>query len=147
MNITKFNTPEKCKKILNLISIKDFFCFKCGCTVYYNGIEYERICKKCKSKISITRNTIFHNLRFGIEKAFEIAQEYHNSEYTLTSRFVAKKYNITQKTSWNYLKKIKENKVFTEDLFSITKNKKPKSNSIEDKVKKFLENKQRTSIS
>jgi hypothetical protein len=150
MNAAKFNTPEKCKKILMLISYKDFICYKCGCKESYEGIEYQRICKQCKSKISITRNTIFHNLRFGIEKAFGIAQEYYSSEYTLSSGFVAKKYNITQKTSWNFLKKIKENKDFIEELFSKMKKTKVKIDAEFDfieRLKKYPENKQSTFFS
>lgn len=116
MKDKKFNTSVKCKKLLISFS-NDFVCPKCGCIKYYKGFEFEKICRKCKSKISITKNTIFHNLRFGIVKAFEIANEYYNSDYSLSSVGVAKKYCITQKTAWSYLNKIKENKEFVEKIF------------------------------
>ena len=117
MKKNKYNTSEKCKKLLlNIDAV--FICYKCGQNEYYEGKEFEKICKSCKSKTSVTRNTLFHNLRFGIVEAFAIAQEFRNSEYTLSSGFVTKKYNITQKTSWNYLKKLKENKNFIEGVFN-----------------------------
>lgn len=118
MKKNKYDTSEKCKKLLMHNIDAKFICYKCGQNEYYEGKEFDKICKSCKSKTSITRNTLFHNLRFGIVEALAIAQEFRNSENTLSSGFVARKYNITQKTSWNYLKKLKENKIFIEGVFN-----------------------------
>jgi hypothetical protein len=114
----KYDTPEKCKRILMLVSNNDFVCYNCKSIEYYKGIDYEKICKECKAKTSITRSTMFHNVRFGIVKAFGIADAYYKSGYTLSSYHVAKNYGITQKTSWIYLKKIVENKNYVEMIFS-----------------------------
>lgn len=118
MNSKKYDTPEKCKRILMLVSNNDFVCYKCRSIEYYKGINYEKICKECKAKTSITRSTIFHNIRFGIVKAFGIADAYYKSEYTLSSYYVAKNYGITQKTAWIYLKKIMGNKNYVKMIFS-----------------------------
>lgn len=143
MNKNPFNTTLKCKKRLQLISDKNFTCFKCSCEECYAGVECERICRKCKSKISITKNTIFENLRFGLVNAFKIAFEYYSSDYNLTSLHVANKYGITQKTAWHYLKKIKANKSYIEQLFTYEK----VNISLLSKLDAYLLKKQSTSIS
>lgn len=114
----KYDSPEKCKRIIMLVSNDDFICYNCRSIAFYKGVDYEKICKKCKAKTSITRSTIFHNVRFGIVKAFAIADAYYKSEYTLSSYRVARNYGVTQKTAWIYLKKIMENKNYIEMIFS-----------------------------
>ena len=70
------------------------------------------MCSECKSKTSVTRDTIFHNLRFGLLKGFKIMDEMEKSNYELSSIDIAREYGITQTTAWKFLKKIKDNKDF-----------------------------------
>lgn len=118
MSKKKFNSVEKCKKHLFINNSENFICHKCNGTSFYKNIEFTKICKSCKSKTYITQNTIFHNVRFGIVKAFEITIDCYNSNYNLKSIEVSKKYNITQKTAWHFLNKIRNNKQFIEVLFA-----------------------------
>lgn len=136
MDKKKFNTVEKCKKHLFNNNSEKFICHKCNGIIFYNGFEFAKICKSCKSKTYITQNTIFHNVRFGIVKAFEIAIDYHNSNYTLKCIEVSKNYDITQKTAWYFLDKIRNNKEFIEVLFA---NKTKSQLTNEEKLRLFLE--------
>jgi hypothetical protein len=132
----KFNTVEKCKKHLFNNYSEKFKCYKCNGIYFYKGFEFAKICKSCKSKTYITQNTIFHNVRFGIVKAFEITIDYHNSNYTLKSNEVSKNYDITQKTAWYFLDKIRKNKEYIEVLFA---NKTKLQITNEEKLRLFSE--------
>ncbi len=129
MTPDNYETPLKCKIILNIFSDlidtnflnpKIFNCYNCESNEYYDGKEFEKICKVCKARISVTRNTMFHNVRFGIVKAFVIADEYHKSNYSLTSAYLSKKHSISQKTIINYLKKINKNQKYISEVFNTT---------------------------
>lgn len=136
MNKKKFNSVEKCKHHLFINNSEKFICHKCNGINFYKSIDFTKICKSCKSKTYITHNTIFHNVRFGIVKAFEITIDYYNSSYNLKSIEVSKKYNITQKTAWHFLNKIRNNKEFIELLFA---HKTKSGLKTEEKITLFLE--------
>jgi len=55
---------------------------------------------------------MFQNVRFGIVKAFSFALYYHSEHYLISSIKMAKKFGLTQKTAYNFMKKINDNKVF-----------------------------------
>ena len=137
MDKKKFNTVEKCKKHLFINNSEKFICHKCNGVDFYNGFEFAKICKSCKSKTYITQNTIFHNVRFGLIKAFEITIDCYNSNYNLKCIEVSKNYNITQKTAWVFLNKIRNNKEFIDVLFA-HKTKSQLTN--EEKLKLYFEN-------
>ena len=116
-----FNSEKKCKTLLNNIYGNSFICSKCGNNDFYKGIDYNRICKKCKSNNSITKNTPFHNLRFGLVNGFNIAFECYNSTEKLSSTIISKKYKITQKTAWLFIEKLEKEKSLLESLFTQSK--------------------------
>ena len=127
----KFSTEIKCKKFLYSLSAFDFICGKCQNKnePYYSKdftINYIRICKNCKSKISATKNTIFHKVKFTLVKAFFIVIDVYLSGFKITSIEISKRYDITQKTAWLFIKKIKCNKDFVESIFDKRKEKKIK---------------------
>lgn len=138
MNSSKnLNKENDIIYILSLLNESTFKCYKCSSSEFHTGKNYVKICKTCKAKTSITKYTLFHNVRFGLIKAFKIAIEYHNSNYSITSVEISKKYKITQKTAWNFLKKVENNKDY------IIKLNKYNSTSKEDiqnqiKLKKYL---------
>jgi hypothetical protein len=101
----------KCLRILYSYNIDNFSkCKKCGNKKFYIGKKYERICTACKKKTSVTQNTIFENVRFGLVKAFGIIYELHNSNDYLSSITISKRYGITQKSAWLFMNKISNNK-------------------------------------
>ena len=139
----KYSRTIQCKKVLfelklNLKSRNELICYKCGSddlSSYKKNYIFR--CKKCKSKISVTYDTIFHDVRFGLLKAFRIVLEYHEFNYSLSSIKIAKKYNITQKTAWKFLDKIKKNKTEVNKFIS-------RKNELENnpKVNKILKSKE-----
>ena len=135
MSAKKLKSEDYYKKLLYEITDFEFCCYKCNSEKFYDGKDFVKICKKCKTKTFVTRNTIFHNIRFGLVKAFEIAKEYYKSDYTLSSISVAKKYGITQKTAWKFLHKVNMNTHFIEELFNPVLNKNKKDY---EKLKNYL---------
>src|SRR5690554_4231399 len=84
----------------------------CGNEWFYKVSDFGRVCSSCKKKYSVTNGTVFKNLKFGLLKGFRIAfMEYGNS-FTSSSVEVSKEFNITQKTAWNFLSKIRNNQSY-----------------------------------
>ncbi len=105
-----FNNDINCLKFLYTNNqIKT--CDSCEGKDFYRVTDFENtfkiICKTCKKKISPTKNTLFDNVRFGLVKAFHIYIEVTLNEKDFSSVEIAFRYNITQKTAWKFLKKIK----------------------------------------
>ena len=127
-----------CQRALYQIGIDEKFeCYRCGNKQHYlNRKDYSKMCTMCKSKTMVTRDTIFHNLRFELLKGFKILDEMEKSNYELTSIGISRKYGITQTTAWKFQKKIKENKVFVDRiLFENIGRRKAKKNVFRDKQK------------
>ena len=94
---------------MSKIKSKDgFSCKKCGHTKYYKGKDYHRVCQKCYQKESPTSGTIFHHLRFGLQKAFHIIFEMSTSSKGISSVQISKRYGITQKTAWYFMQKVRK---------------------------------------
>jgi len=105
----EFTSDESCKAYLWKIKGKDdFTCSKCGYNKYYNGQDYHRVCQKCYQKESSTASTIFHHLRFGLQKAFYIIFEMSTSSKGISSVQISKRYGITQKTAWYFMQKVRK---------------------------------------
>ena len=112
----KFKSSRQCERIL--LELKKYFYCSCG----YKGRPYIsknsliNICPDCKKKYSPTNGTIFHNLRFGLLKAFNIVEKEIENNYSSKSAEVAKEFKITQKTAWHFLSKIRNNKLEIDKL-------------------------------
>ncbi|KPL23289.1 MAG: hypothetical protein AMS23_06855 [Bacteroides sp. SM1_62] len=97
-----------CNQFLEELKWKDgYTCKKCGGHEYCTDeISLMRRCKKCNYKESVTCGTIFHRLRFPIDKAF----------YILILTSTGREINISQlsnnidlrmKTCWEFHNKVK----------------------------------------
>ena len=106
---------NKCQRILSRIRPK-FECRKCQCTEYYKSTNTQMICKNCKNKYSITNGTLFHWVRFGLLKAFRIVIEDYGNDFTSSVTSISKKYKITRRTAWLFLKKIRSRKDEVKEL-------------------------------
>jgi hypothetical protein len=106
----EFTSESTCKAYLSKIKEKKegFSCKKCGHNKYYNGKDYQRVCQKCYQKESPTAGTIFHHLRFGLQKAFYIIFEMSTSSKGISSVQISKRYGITQKTAWYFMQKVRK---------------------------------------
>ena len=68
----RFNTDQKCKEYLSEIKWGNgFHCPICNHDQYFKGYKpFTRVCKKCKRIDSVTTDTLFHKVKFGLHKAF-----------------------------------------------------------------------------
>lgn len=138
-------STRDCKNLLNRYR-GDFVC-KCGNKKSLKQTSLVKVCSKCKLKYSVTNGTIFHNVRFGLLKAFRIVIEEYNNSFASSSTEVAKKHKITQKTAWLFLNKIRKNKDNVADFVEVIvdpksrkKIHKPKQSNV-DKLKAYLKKK------
>lgn len=105
----RFNTEQKCKEYLSEIKWGNgFHCSICNHDQYFKGFKpFTRACKKCKRIDSVTANTLFHKVKFGLHKAFWIVFEMSCSSKGMSSVQVAKRLGITQKTAWLFMQKVR----------------------------------------
>jgi len=129
-----FNSIEKC--YIPLLDYEINTCKKCGNKYFYTTIKrFEKACKKCKTRYKTTYNTLFHNVRFGLLKAFHIYIEVVYEEPQPKASDLAKKHNLTYKTAYNFKKKVTENAGFMDLDVYLKKN----QLSDKEKLRKFIE--------
>lgn len=106
----KFGTTDQCYEHLASIKWKDgYSCSKCGGIHYIKGKQpFSRRCRKCGYDESTTTNTLFHKLKFGIDKAFEMLYEITTSKKGANSIWLAERFGIQQKTAWLFRQKVQE---------------------------------------
>jgi hypothetical protein len=88
---------------------KGFHCKKCGNEKYFDGAQkFARRCTKCGYNESITAYTIFHSIKFPIEKAFYIAYitVTGRREYTLDA--LSDQLGLRLNTVWAFRHKVAE---------------------------------------
>lgn len=93
----------------NLKWEKAFHCRKCGNEKYFDGAQkFARRCTRCGYNESITAYTIFHSIKFPIEKAFYIAylNVIGHKEYTLET--LAEQLGLRVNTLWAFRHKVAE---------------------------------------
>lgn len=84
-----FSEKEDCLKALSKLKWngnEGYYCHKCDNRTYSDGTAaYSRRCSRCGYQESPTTHTLFHGIRFPLEKAFYILYETLNkNQYTLT---------------------------------------------------------------
>jgi hypothetical protein len=129
-----FSSIEKC--YLPLLNYEVKTCVKCGFIEFYTTIKnYEKACKKCKTRYKTTYNTLFHNVRFGLLKAFHIYIEIVYEEPKPKASELAIRHNLTYKTAYNFKQKVITEFGFMELESYLRKNKL----SNEEKLIRFFE--------
>lgn len=98
-----------------------YSCSKCDNTKYLKGqYKFSRRCTKCGYDESITSNTIFHGIKFPIEKAFYILYVTNNRKSNYTLDELSEMLNMRRNTIWSFKKKIedlyKKNSTSTPDV-------------------------------
>ena len=105
----RFPNDSACKVYLADIKWNDGYkCKKCGhnkSTVRKNHI---RTCTLCHHNESPSSHTAFHKVKFGLQKAFFITFEMVNSTKSLSATQVSKRYEISRKTAWLFMHKIRK---------------------------------------
>lgn len=93
----------------NLKWEKNFSCRKCQNEKYFDGAQkFSRRCTRCGYNESITAFTIFHGIKFPIEKAFYLAYLTVAGKHDLTLEAIAEKLELRINTIWGFKKKVSE---------------------------------------
>ncbi len=105
-----FNDSEKALKFIAEVKWEDgFVCKKCGHTNYCERKSpASRRCTRCKKEESATANTLFHNIKFPINKAFYIAYTVCVEGKDISSYEYSDQLGLNQMTCWKFRKRIKD---------------------------------------
>jgi transposase-like protein len=105
----KFCSEDACKSYLFQEKFrKGFKCPKCNHTHAYQGIKpYTMVCKSCRYIESSTSDTLYHRIKFGLVKAFNIQFEITNTCKGVSVNHISSKYGINYKTAHLFMKKVK----------------------------------------
>lgn len=99
---------DACKAYLSKIKWMDGFkCSKCGSEKGCEKAGYNYQCYSCNHVESSTANTLFHKVKFGLQKAFLIVFEMTTSTKSMSSIQVGKRYGISQTTAWFFMQKVR----------------------------------------
>ena len=129
-----FNSIEIC--YLPLLNYEVETCVRCSSEKFYTTIKnFEKACKKCKTRYKTTYNTLFHNVRFGLLKAFHIYIEIVYEKPQPKASELAIRHNLTYKTAYNFKQKV----IMDFGFMHLTEYLKKNRLSDLDKLLKYLE--------
>jgi len=93
----------------NLKWAHGFECRKCSNEKHFEGVQkFSHRCTRCGYNESITAYTIFHSIKFPIEKAFYIAYLVVAGKKDSTLEILAKQLGLRINTVWGYKHKVLE---------------------------------------
>ncbi len=106
-----FPDDNACFKYLSELKWNEnnpYVCRKCGNTKYTNGVKpFSRKCTRCAYPESVTAYTLFHGLRFPINKAFYMTYLVQKKP-KITLGDLSEILDLRRNTCWNFKKKIIE---------------------------------------
>ena len=104
----RFSSAEDC--ILYLVDLKwgkGFRCKKCGHRHSCSGkAAHSRQCTSCRYVESPTAQTLLHQVKFDLLKAFYIVYFVSTNKKGITSTELSRKLNLRQKTCWSFKRKV-----------------------------------------
>ncbi|MFT6748012.1 MAG: hypothetical protein ACJAZ2_002370 [Glaciecola sp.] len=105
-----FGTKEQCLSYLSSEKWgNNYQCIKCKNEKYSKGKKsFNRRCTKCGYDESPTANTLFHKVKFGIDKAFEMAYDISTSKKGANSVWLAERHGIKQMAAWLFRRKVQQ---------------------------------------
>ena len=103
-----FDDDQKVLKFIADIKWESgFVCRNCGNTNFCDGKSpSSRRCTRCKKEESASAHTLFHNLKFPINKAFFIAYNVCVLGNDISSINYSEKLELNQMTCWKFKKRI-----------------------------------------
>lgn len=107
--LESYPDDEACLKAIQDIKWpRGFKCKKCGYDKFSNAsVWYRKKCNKCGYIESITSNTLFHHLKFPLNKAFYLAYvEYAKAEFT--NEELSHHISLRKPTVWAFRNKVSE---------------------------------------
>ncbi|NOQ72421.1 MAG: IS1595 family transposase [Crocinitomix sp.] len=106
--IKTLGTKEQCMEYLSKNKWnRGYKCRSCDHSLFIKGKQHQsRRCKKCGYDESPTAHTIFHKLKFGLDKAFEMMYDITTSKKGANSIWLAERYDVAQNTAWLFRQKV-----------------------------------------
>lgn len=108
--IKEFGSVELCRE--HLVELKwsnGFSCTKCGHQICIKGRTwYYRKCQKCQYDESCTSNTLFHKLKFPLEKAFFMIYMITTHKKGISSCELSRQFGIKQSAAWFFKRKVQQ---------------------------------------
>jgi hypothetical protein len=103
-----FENSEKVLKFFADMKWADgFVCRKCGHTNFCEGKSpSSRRCTRCKTEESAAAHTLFHNIKFPVNKAFYIAYNVCVLGNEFSSYNFSDQLGLNQMTCWKFRKRI-----------------------------------------
>ena len=104
----KFPDVESCQSYLANLKWKEGYqCRKCAHKNYCGGMSpHSRQCTSCNYTESPTANTLFHQVKFDLLKAFYIVYFVSTNKKGITSTELSRKLSLRQKTWWAFKRKV-----------------------------------------
>lgn len=88
---------------------KGFTCRRCDHSISVKGrTHFHRRCQSCGYDESPTAHTLFHKLKFPIEKAFAIIYELSTLKKGMSTCEISRQYGIHQETAWYFKRKVQQ---------------------------------------
>lgn len=105
---TLYSDTLACYRFLETLKWEhQFICRKCTNDRYFNGLQkFSRRCTRCGYNESITAYTVFHNLKFPIEKAFFITYLAVTGRKTYTLEALSDMLDLRLSTVWGFRQKV-----------------------------------------
>ena len=104
----KFGTKDQCYQYLSDYKWGDgYTCKRCSSEVHIKGKQpFSKRCSKCGYDESTTTGTLFHKLKFDIDKAFKMLYEIVTNKKGANSIWLAEHFALNQKTTWLFRQKV-----------------------------------------
>lgn len=106
----RFGDKKSCYAYLaELKWAEGYQCRRCSQSVYIKGKQpFSRRCSKCGYDESTTAFTLFHKLKFDIDKAFGMLYEIATSKKGANSVWLAERFGVQQNTAWLFRQKVQK---------------------------------------
>jgi transposase-like protein len=105
----RFSTKEACfAHLFHYKWMDGFICPHCQCNEESHCyLEYFKRCKGCNNLISPTSNTLFHNVKFGIVKAFWAVFKMSATTKSISAEQLSKVIGVNRKTALLFQQKVR----------------------------------------
>lgn len=105
----RFGKEEDCLEYLVQMRWGDgFTCKQCGSDEYWDMQGGLRLCKRCRSQISVTSGTIFHRTRKPLQIWFRAMWHITNQKYGTNAMGLQRMLNLgSYQTAWEWLHKLR----------------------------------------
>ncbi|WP_009035032.1 7TM-DISM domain-containing protein [Indibacter alkaliphilus] len=102
-----FPDKEACCKFLSELKwAGGFHCKKCGYNKATISKSFGRRCRNCNYNESATSNTLFHKIKFPIEKAFYMLYLSNRKDVNMTLNELSETIDLRRETCWAFKNKI-----------------------------------------